>query len=52
MSTELRDFLALSYDELEQLNLKVKEQRRNRVAIDNIREERLKYLRTRSASRP
>jgi glutamine synthetase len=44
MSTELRDFLALSYDELEQLNLKAKEQRRNRVAIDKIREERLKYL--------
>src|SRR6476646_9872753 len=44
MSTELRDFLALSYDELEVLNLKAKEQRRNRVAIDKIREERLKYL--------
>src|SRR6478672_13192873 len=44
MSTELRHFLALSYDELEQLNLKAKEQRRNRVAIDKIREERLKYL--------
>src|SRR5580765_2978017 len=44
MSTELRNFLALSYDELEVLNLKAKEQRRNRVAIDKIREERLKYL--------
>src|SRR6478672_5282809 len=44
MSTELRNFLALSYDELEDLNLKAKEQRRNRVAIDKIREERLKYL--------
>jgi glutamine synthetase len=44
MSTELRDFLALSYDELEQLNLKAKEQRKNRVAIGKIREERLKYL--------
>jgi glutamine synthetase len=44
MSTELRDFLALSYDELEQLNLNAKEQRKNRVAIDKIREERLKYL--------
>lgn len=44
MSTELRSFLALSYDELEELNLKAKEQRRNRVAIDKIREERLKYL--------
>ena len=44
MSTELRNFLALSYDELEELNLKAKEQRRNRVRIDKIREERLKYL--------
>src|SRR6476660_8258476 len=44
MSTELRDFLALSYDELEVLNLKAKDQRRNRVAIDKVREERLKYL--------
>src|SRR5437016_9057220 len=44
MSNELRNFLALSYDELEQLNLKAKEQRKNRVAIDKIQEERLKYL--------
>src|SRR5919205_309816 len=44
MPTELRDFLTLSYDELEQLNLKAKEQRRNRVAADKIQEERLKYL--------
>jgi glutamine synthetase len=44
MSTELRNFLALSYDELEELNLKAKEQRKNRVAIDKLREERLKYL--------
>jgi glutamine synthetase len=44
MSTELRDFLALSYDELEQLNLKAKEQRQNWVAADKIREERIQYL--------
>src|SRR5579862_6942706 len=44
MSTELRNFLALSYDELEELNLKAKEQRRNRTAPDKIREERTKYL--------
>src|SRR5215467_2878778 len=44
MSSELRNFLALPYDELEELNLKAKEQRRNRVAPDQIREERLKYL--------
>src|SRR6516164_6378764 len=44
MSTELRNFLALSYDELEQLNLKAKEQRQKRVAIGKIQEERIKYL--------
>src|SRR4030088_1580768 len=44
MSNELRNFLALSYDELEELNLKAKEQRRNRIANHKIQEERLKYL--------
>src|SRR4249919_602513 len=44
MSTELRNFLALSYDELENLNLQAKEQRRTRVAAHKIQEERLKYL--------
>jgi glutamine synthetase len=44
MSTELRNFLSLSYEELEELNLKAKDQRRNRVAPDKIQEERLKYL--------
>src|SRR6202171_6299186 len=44
MSTALRNFLALSYDELEQLNLKAKEQRKNRVAAHKVQEERLKYL--------
>ncbi|MBZ5523074.1 MAG: glutamine synthetase family protein [Acidobacteriia bacterium] len=42
--SELRNFLALSYDELEELNLKAKEQRMKRVAPDKIQEERLKYL--------
>jgi len=37
MSNDLRNFLALSYDELEQLNLKAKEQRQNRVAAHEIR---------------
>ena len=32
MSNELRNFLTLSYDELEELNLKAKEQRKKRVA--------------------
>ena len=44
MSNELRNFLTLSYDELEELNLKAKEQRKNRVAAHTIQEERLKYL--------
>src|SRR5579875_1806528 len=44
MSTELRNFLSLSYEELEELNLKAKEQRRKRVDPGKIKEERLKYL--------
>jgi len=44
MSTELRDFLALPYGELEELNLAAKEQRKKRVDPETIREERLKYL--------
>jgi glutamine synthetase len=44
MPTELRSFLALPYDELEELNLKAKEQRMKRVAAGKIQEERLKYL--------
>src|SRR5580704_11970237 len=44
MSNELRNFLALSYGELEELNLHAKEQRMKRVAIEQIQEERLKYL--------
>ncbi|HSZ62973.1 MAG TPA: glutamine synthetase family protein [Terriglobales bacterium] len=44
MSTELRNFLAIPYDELEEMNLKAKEQRKNRVAFHKIQEDRLKYL--------
>jgi glutamine synthetase len=44
MSTEYRNFLALSYDELEELNLAAKADRMNRVAADEIREKRIKYL--------
>src|SRR5580692_3304300 len=46
MSTELRNFLSLPYDELEDLNLKAKEQRTNRTPVHKIQEERLKYLGT------
>ena len=44
MSNPLQDFLALSYTELEELNLAAKEQRLKRVPAGQIREERLKYL--------
>src|ERR1700716_2821985 len=44
MSTELRNFLALTYDELEELNVKAKKQRLDRVSPGKIQEERLKYL--------
>ena len=44
MSTELRSFLAIPYDELEEMNLKAKKQRLDRVAPHKIQEERLRYL--------
>ena len=50
MSNDLRSFLTLPYEELEELNLKAKEQRKNRVPQDQIREERLKYLTDEQAS--
>jgi glutamine synthetase len=44
MPSELRNFLAIPYDELEEMNLSAKEQRQNRVATHKIQEERIKYL--------
>src|SRR5271154_2950720 len=44
MSTELRSFLAIPYDELEEMNLKAKKQRLDRLAPHKVQEERLKYL--------
>ena len=44
MSIELRDFLMLPYGELEDLNLRAKDQRAQRVDPGKIQEERLKYL--------
>src|SRR6266516_3525553 len=41
-NNDLRNFLSLSYAELEELNLKAKQQRKD--APDKIQEERLKYL--------
>ncbi len=42
--SELRDFLQLSYSELEDLNLAAKKQRLDRVPADIIQAERIKYL--------
>src|SRR5262245_52533314 len=44
MDNPLHNRLSLPYSELEELNLKAKEDRRNRVAVHKIQEERLKYL--------
>ena len=44
MSSEYRNFLALSYEELEELNLAAKADRVNRVSADEIREKRIEYL--------
>ncbi len=44
MSSEFRNFLELSYEELEELNLAAKDQRKKRVDIGKLQEERLKYL--------
>src|SRR6202050_4280572 len=50
MTTDLRNFLAIPYEELEELNLKAKEQRMNRVEPHKIQKERLKYLSTEKRS--
>ncbi len=44
MSNELRNFLEIPYSELEELNLKAKEQRQGRVPMEKLQEERVKYL--------
>jgi glutamine synthetase len=44
MSNELRNFLEIPYGELEELNLKAKEQRQSRVPMEKLQEERVKYL--------
>jgi glutamine synthetase len=44
MSTELRNFLAIPYDELEEMNLKAKQERLERVPTSQVQEDRLKYL--------
>jgi glutamine synthetase len=44
MITELRDYLMLPYRELEDLNLGAKQQRKDRVPMHQLQEERIKYL--------
>src|SRR4051794_1983834 len=44
MDNVLQNRLSLPYAELEELNLKAKEERKNRVPVDKIQENRLKYL--------
>ena len=42
--TPLRDFLEIPYDQLEDMNLEVKEERVSRASASKLREKRLKYL--------
>jgi glutamine synthetase len=44
MDSQLHNRLTLPYAELEEKNLQAKEQRRNRVPVGKIQEDRLKYL--------
>src|SRR5690348_15978212 len=44
MSIDYRNFLALSYEELEELNLQAKADRMNRLPIEEVRDKRIKYL--------
>ncbi|MBI2841106.1 MAG: glutamine synthetase [Acidobacteria bacterium] len=43
-ATQLRDFLEIPYEKLEEMNLAVKEERLNRIPIEQSRERRIKYL--------
>jgi len=43
-TTNLRTFLEIPYDELEQMNLRAKAQRLERIDPDQVREERIAYL--------
>lgn len=44
MSGNLRDFLEIPYDELEELNLEAKTERAARKPVDQVREARMRYL--------
>lgn len=45
MSPALREFLEIPYDRLEEMNLAAKADRLNRRPVDEVREERMRYLR-------
>jgi glutamine synthetase len=44
MPNELRDFLEIPYDQLEEMNLEAKTERLARTPLDKVAEKRLKYL--------
>jgi glutamine synthetase len=44
MPNELRDFLEIPYDQLEEMNLEAKAERLARTPLDKVAEKRLKYL--------
>ena len=44
MTNQLRDFLEIPYDQLEELNLEVKAQRMAHTPVDQLCEERMRYL--------
>ncbi|MDL1901182.1 glutamine synthetase [Anaerolineae bacterium CFX9] len=44
MTAPIRDFLEISYDELEELNIQAKAQREARTPVDQLQEERMRYL--------
>lgn len=44
MNTQLRDFLEIPYDQLEEMNLEAKAKRLARIPVNVIQEERMKYL--------
>src|SRR5438093_12199671 len=44
MSSELRDFLEIAYDRLQEMNLEAKAERLARTAPEKVREKRMRYL--------
>src|SRR5215467_14451724 len=44
MHRPLREFLEIPYDQLEEMNLRAKQQRLQRTPVEQVREERCKYL--------